>query len=35
VRRLTGLCLDAHALLRPWCIPDKIERESGNDHGRE
>jgi hypothetical protein len=34
IRRLTGLCLDAHALLRGWCGPDRAEQERGNDHGR-
>jgi hypothetical protein len=34
IRRLTGLSLQAHALLRPWCLPDRAERERGNDYGR-
>jgi hypothetical protein len=32
-RRLIGLSLEAHAQLRAWCIPDRIERARGNDYG--
>src|SRR5215467_7731999 len=32
MRRLIGLCLEAHALLRPWCLPDRAELSRGNDY---
>jgi hypothetical protein len=34
MRRLIGGCLQAHALLRGWCLPDKVEQQiMGDDFG--